>query len=143
MPKDKIKIILVDNMQGFVVPALPSGISKLVEEVTDFQEDLCRAGQQANRILDILPDGDVWRAIDSARQHIKAALNLGKGTRLTVGTALVAGHPPASSTPSSTISAPAGRKRKRHSQTVVTEDTSPGNYSHRLLTGVNIIHAGI
>ena len=86
-----IKVILVDNNEGFVVPAVVSCQAELHEEFTIAISALEDAKDNFKCITSLVPEGsEVHKALVLINSQIKAAQRVAKSANLAMGTADVA-----------------------------------------------------
>ena len=87
-----IKVILVDNNEGFVAPAVASCQAELHEEFTMAISALEDARDNFKCITSLVPEGSkVHKALLVINTQIKAAYRVAKLANLAMGTADVAG----------------------------------------------------
>ena len=85
------KVILVDNNEGFVAPAVASCQAEIHEEFTMAISALEDAKDNFKCITSLVPEGSkVHKAIVFINSQIKAAHRVAKSANLTMGTADVA-----------------------------------------------------
>ena len=86
-----IKVILVDNNEGFFVPAVASCQAELHEEFTMAISALEDAKDNFKCITNLVPEGsEVHKALVFINSQIKAAYRVAKSANLAMGTADVA-----------------------------------------------------
>ena len=89
-----IKVILVDNNEGFVAPAVASCQAELHEEFTMAISALEDARDNFKCITSLVPEGsEVHKALLVMKTQTKAAYRVAKSANLAMGTADVAGTP--------------------------------------------------
>ena len=87
-----IKVILVDNNEGFIAPAVASYQAELYEEFTMAISALEDVRDNFKNITSLVPEGgEVHKALLVINTQIKAAYRVAKSANLTIGTADVAG----------------------------------------------------
>ena len=89
LEKGDFKIILVDNMEGFVAPTSNPCVVDLHEEVFDFSCYLDDTEKVVDTILSMTPPSQLNTAFKSVKSHLQAAREFGIGANLTTGAALV------------------------------------------------------
>ena len=89
LEKGDFKIILVDNMEGFVAPTSNPCVVDLHEEVFDFSCYLDDTEKVVNTILSMTPPSQLNTAFKSVKSHLQAAREFGIGANLTTGAAPV------------------------------------------------------
>ena len=88
------KVILVDNNEGFVAPAVASCQAELHEEFTMATSALEDARDNFKCITSLVPEGsEVHKVLLVINTQIKAAKRVARSENLTMGTADVAGTP--------------------------------------------------
>ena len=89
LEKADFKIILVDNMEGFVAPTSSPCVVDLHEEVFDFSCFLDDTEKVVDTILSMTPPSQLNTAYKSVKMHLKVARELGVGADLISGAAQV------------------------------------------------------
>ena len=89
LEKGDLKIILVDNMEGFVAPTSNPCVVDLHEEVFDFSCYLDDTEKVVDTILSMTLPSQLNTAFKSVKSHLQAAREFGIGANLATGAALV------------------------------------------------------
>ena len=136
-----IKVILVDNNESFVAPAVASYQTELHEEFTMAMSALEDARDNFKCITSLVPEGsEVHKALLVMNTQIKAAYRVAKSANLAMGTADVAGTPKAPGImlpPGQQLLAPRKKKEKYAQLKVCQLQVQVGNlkvmtmYKHR------------
>ena len=89
LEKGDFKIILVDNMEGFVAPTSNPCVVNLHEKVFDFSCYLDDTEKVVDTILSMTPPSQLNTAFKSVKSHLQPAREFGIGVNLTTDAALV------------------------------------------------------
>ena len=125
-PKE-IKLVLVDNYEGFFAPCVKIAQGELHEEVLQTLEYLKDSQNYCKLVLDMVPDSTLRSAFILMHEHVSTALALGQSADCAAGTAKLALNQPPLGVPGSSTSSNTPAKRKRRfSSTIVTAAQAEG-----------------
>lgn len=117
----KIKLVLVDNYEGFYAPCVKTCQGELHEEVLQSIDYLKDAQSYCTLVLDMVPDSNLRSAFILMNEHVSATLALEQSANCATGAAkLTLSQPPSGVPGSSGFTQPAKRKRRFSGSTLTS-----------------------